>query len=177
MSRFSLHSWSIFSSDIKSTVDSSLSALEKYSWYTVSDQKCAITWISFLAMEKITFFLNFVFRFQKFLMMYLSGPSLSPGVCSNSCPLSWWCYLTILSSAALFLLPSIFPSIRVFSNELALHVRWPKNWSFSFSISPSNQYSGLISSKIYWLDLLAVQGTLKSLLLTPQFESINWGIH
>ena len=99
MSRFSLHSWSIFSSDIKSTVDSSLSALEKYSWYTVSDQKCAITWISFLAMEKITFFLNFVFRFQKFLMMYLSGPSLSPGVCSNSCPLSWWCYLTILSSA------------------------------------------------------------------------------
>ena len=66
----------------------------------------------------------------------------------------------------LLLLPSIFPSIRVFSNELALHIRWPKFWSFrfSFSISPSNEYSGLISFSIGWLDLLAVQGTLKSLL-------------
>ena len=64
----------------------------------------------------------------------------------------------------LLLPPSIFPSIRVFSNELVLHVRWPKNWSFSFSISPSNEYSGLISFRMDWLDLLAVQGTLKSLL-------------
>ena len=63
----------------------------------------------------------------------------------------------------LLLLPSIFPSIRVFSNESALHIRWPKYWSFSFSISPSNEYSGLISFRIDWLDLLAVQGTLKSL--------------
>ena len=62
------------------------------------------------------------------------------------------------------LLPSVFPSIRVFSNELALPIRWPKYWSFSFSISPSNEYSGLISFRIDWLDLLAVQGTLKSLL-------------
>ena len=63
------------------------------------------------------------------------------------------------------LLPtSIFPSTRVFSNELVLHIRWPKYWSFSFSISPSNEYSGLISFRIDWLDLLAVQGTLKSLL-------------
>ena len=62
------------------------------------------------------------------------------------------------------LLSSIFPSIRVFSNESVLHVRWPKYWSFSFSISPSNEYSGLISFRMYWLDLLAVQGTLKSLL-------------
>ena len=62
------------------------------------------------------------------------------------------------------LLPSIFPSIRVFSNELALHIRWPKHWSFSFSISPSKEYSGLISSGIDWFDLLAVEGTLKSLL-------------
>ena len=62
------------------------------------------------------------------------------------------------------LLPSIFPSIRVFSNELALHMRWPKYWSFSFSISPSNEYSGLISFRFDWFDLLAVQGTLKSLL-------------
>ena len=64
----------------------------------------------------------------------------------------------------LLLLPSIFPSLRVFSNESALHIRWPKYWSFSFSISPSNEYSGLISFRMAWLDLLAVQGTLKSLL-------------
>ena len=64
----------------------------------------------------------------------------------------------------LLLLPSIFPSIRVFSNESLLHIRWPKYWSFSFSISPSNEYSGLISFTMDWMDLLAVQGTLKSLL-------------
>ena len=64
----------------------------------------------------------------------------------------------------LLLLPSIFPTIRVFSNESALHIRWPKYWSFSFGISPFNEYSGLISFRIDWLDLLAVQGTLKSLL-------------
>ena len=64
----------------------------------------------------------------------------------------------------LFLLPSILPSIRVFSNESVLHIRWPKYWSFSFSISPSNEFSGLISFRIDWLDLLAVQETLKSLL-------------
>ena len=64
----------------------------------------------------------------------------------------------------LLLLPSIFPSIRVFSNESALHIWWPKYWSFSFSISPSNEYSGLISFRMDWPDLLAVQGTLKSLL-------------
>ena len=64
----------------------------------------------------------------------------------------------------LLLLPSIFPSIRVFSNELAFHIRWTKYWGFSFSISPSNEYPGLISFKTGWFDLLAVQGTLKSLL-------------
>ena len=64
----------------------------------------------------------------------------------------------------LLLLPSIFPSIRVFSNESALHIRWPKYWSFSFSLSPSNEYSGLISFRIDWFDLLEVQDTLKSLL-------------
>ena len=64
----------------------------------------------------------------------------------------------------LLLLPSVFPSIRVFSSELILHIRWPKYWSFSFSISPSNEYSGLISFRMDWADLLAVQGTLKSLL-------------
>ena len=72
----------------------------------------------------------------------------------------------------LLLLPSIFSSIRVFSNELALCIWWPKYWSFSFSISPSNECSGLISFRIDWFDLLAVQGTLKSL-LQHQFESIS----
>ena len=64
----------------------------------------------------------------------------------------------------LFLLPSIFPSTRIFSNESVLRIRWPKGWSFSFSISPSNEYSGRISFRMDWLDLLAVQGTFKSLL-------------
>ena len=63
----------------------------------------------------------------------------------------------------LLLVPSIFPSIRVFSNESTLHIRWPKYWSFSFNISPSNEYLGLISFRMDWLDLLAVQGTLRSL--------------
>ena len=71
----------------------------------------------------------------------------------------------------LLLLPSIFPSIRVFSSESVLHIRWPKYWTFSFSISSSNEYSELISFRIDWFDLLAVQGTLKSLL--QQFKSIN----
>ena len=71
----------------------------------------------------------------------------------------------------LLLLPSIFPSIRVFSQESVLGIRWPKDWSFS--ISTSNQYSGLISFRMAWLDLLAVQGTLKNLFQTPQFKSIN----
>ena len=76
----------------------------------------------------------------------------------------------------LLLLPSILPSIRVFSNELVLHIRWPKYWSFSFSISPSKEYLGLISFRIYWFDLLAVQGTLKSLLQHHSLKaSILWG--
>ena len=70
------------------------------------------------------------------------------------------------------LLPSIFPSIKVFSNESALHIRWPKDWSFSFSISPSNEYSGLISFRIGWFDLLAVQET-QELSPAPQVKSIN----
>ena len=73
-------------------------------------------------------------------------------------------YHLILCHPLLLLLPSIFPSIRVFSNESALRMRWPKYWSFSFNISPSHEYSGLISFRTDWLDLLAVQGTLKSLL-------------
>ena len=75
----------------------------------------------------------------------LPCPSLSPWVCSNSCPLSQWCHPTISSSVTLLLLPSLCPSIRVFCNESALRIRWPKYWSFRFSTSPSNEYSGLIS--------------------------------
>ena len=70
----------------------------------------------------------------------------------------------LILCSPLHLLPSVFPSIRVFSNESVLHIRWPKYWSFSFNISPSNEYSGLVSFRIDWLDLFAVQGTLKSLL-------------
>ena len=91
-------------------------------------------------------------------------PSPTPRVYSNSCP---WVGDAIQLSHPLLpvlLLPSIFPSIRVFSNESVLHIRWPKYWSFSFSISPSNEYSEVISFRTDWFVLLAVQGTLKSLL-------------
>ena len=91
-------------------------------------------------------------------------PSPNPRACSNSCPSSQWCH-------PLLILPSIFPSIRVFSIESVLCIRWPKYWSFSFSVSPSNEYSGLISFRIDCFDL-AVQGTLK-ILLQHQFKSIN----
>ena len=85
-------------------------------------------------------------------------PSLSPRVCSNSCPLIPRWHLAILSSHPPLLPPSIFPSIRVFSSELALCIRLRKYWSFSFSNSSSNEYSELISFRTNWLDLLAVQG-------------------
>ena len=92
-------------------------------------------------------------------------PLPTPGACSDSCFIE-----SVMPSNYLILchpvllLPSIFPSIRVFFKESVLCIRWPKCWSFSFSISPSNEYSELISFRIDWLDLLAVQGTLKSLL-------------
>ena len=96
----------------------------------------------------------------------LPCPSPPPGACSNSCPLSQWCHPTISS----FVAPSPALSLsqhrglfHVFS-ELALCIRWPKYWSFSFSVSPSNEYSGLISFRVDWFDVCAVQGTLKSLL-------------
>ena len=90
-------------------------------------------------------------------------PSITPGVHPNPCPLSHWCHPSILCHP-LFLLSSIPPSIRVISSESALRIRCPKYWSFSFNISPSNEHPGLISFRMDWLDLLAVQGTLKSLL-------------
>ena len=91
-------------------------------------------------------------------------PSTAPGIYSNSCPQSQWWHPTISSCLPLCLPPSIFPNIRVFSNESVLHIRWPEYWSFSFNISHSNEYSGLISFRMDWLNLLAVQETLKSLL-------------
>ena len=95
----------------------------------------------------------------------LPCPSSTPGACSDSTSIE-----SVMPSnhfilcRPLLLLPSIFPSIRVFSNESVPHIRWPKYGSFSFSINPSNEYSGLISFRMDWLDLLTVQGTLKSLL-------------
>ena len=92
----------------------------------------------------------------------LPGSSQSLRVGLSLCPLSWWCHPIISSSVApLLLLPSVFPSIRDFSSESALGIRWPQYWTSSFSISPFNKYSELISLKIDWFDLLAVQGTLK----------------
>ena len=93
----------------------------------------------------------------------LPCPPPSPGICSNSCSLSQRWHPTILRRP-LLLLPSIFPSIRVFSNELALRIRWPKYWNLSLNTSLSNEHPGLISFRIDCLDLFAVQGILKSLL-------------
>ena len=95
----------------------------------------------------------------------LPCPSPFPRACSDSCPLSQWCHPTISSSVIPFssCLQS-FPASGSFPVMLALRIRWPKYWSFSFSISPSSEYSGLISFRIDWFDLIAVQGTLKSLL-------------
>ena len=100
-------------------------------------------------------------------------PSPTPGAYSNSCPLGWWCHPTnLILCHPLLLPPSIFPSIRTFSNESVLQIWWLKYWSFSFSISLSNEYSGLISFTIDWLDLLAVRDSQESS-PTPQFKSIN----
>ena len=86
------------------------------------------------------------------------SPTPTPRVYPNSCPLSLWCQPTISSSVVSFPLPSIIPRIRVFANKSVLHIRWPKYWSFNFNINPSNKYSGLISFKMDWLDLLLSKG-------------------
>ena len=102
-----------------------------------------------------------------------SCPSPSPGVHSDSRPSSLWCHLILCRP--LLLLPLIPPSIRVISNESTLRMRWPKYWSFSFSIIPSKEIPGLISFRIDWLDLLVVQGTLKNLLQHHSSkQSILW---
>ena len=101
-------------------------------------------------------------------------PSPTPGIYWNSCSLSQWCHPTISSSVVPFFLPpSVFPSITVFSNESALRFRWPKYWSFSFSISPSNEHPGLISFRMDWLDLLETPRDSQESSPAPQFKSIN----
>ena len=119
-------------------------------------------------------------------------PSLSPGVCSNSCPLTLWCHPTVSSFVAHFFCgqePTIFPSIRVFSSESAPHIRWSKYWSFSFSISPSHEYSGLISFRIglVWspccpkdsqesspaTQFESISSSMLSLLYDPVFPSVH----
>ena len=102
----------------------------------------------------------------------LPCPSPSSRACSNSHSLSQWCHPTFSPCCTLLLLPSIFPSIRIFSNQLALHISWSKYWSFS--ISPSNEYSGLIFFRIDWFDLLAIQETLKGLQHHSSKASILW---
>ena len=94
-------------------------------------------------------------------------PSLTPGVYSNSCPLSLWCHPIILSSVVPF-----FSCLQSFPASGSFRIRWQKYWSFSFNISPSKEHSGLISFRMDWLDLLAVQGTFKSLLLHHNSKAI-----
>ena len=107
-------------------------------------------------------------QFHELQHARLPCPSLSPGVCSDSCPLSQWCHPNISSHCPLPILPSIFPSIRVFSNESALCIRWP-NSIFSFSISPSNEYSELISFRTNWFVIVFFH--LSSALLCDGKES------
>ena len=130
-------------------------------------QKGSNTYICDIQLSSVQFSRLVVFdslRLYQLQHARLPCPSPTPGVHSNSCPLSRWCYPVISSCLPLLLLPSIPPSIRVFSSESTLHMRWPKYWSFSFSIIPSKEHPGLISFRMDWLDLLAVQGTFKSLL-------------
>ena len=117
---------------------------------------------------------------QLFLTSWTAARQASLSITNSQSLLKLMSIKSVMSSNHLilyhpFLLTSIFPSIRVFSNELVLHIRWSKYWCFSFSISPSNEYLGLISFRMDWLDLLAVQGTLKSLLQHHSLKaSIFW---
>ena len=130
-----------------------------------------------------------IFRVLLLFSCSIMSDSLRPqtAVCQASLSVTIsWSLLKLMSIALvmpsnylflcspLLLLPSIFASIRVFSNESVLHIRWPKYWSFSFSVSPSNEYSGLISFRIDWFDPLAVQGILKSLQYCSSKASVLW---
>ena len=139
--------------------------MKQFLWNLVSQQYCSVQSLSHIrlfvtpwtAAQASLFIIN-----SRSLLKLMFTESVMP---SNH----------LIFCCPLFLLPSIFPSIRVFSNELVFHLRWPKYWSFSLSISPSSEYSGLISFRMDWLDLLAVQGTLKSFLQHHSSEvSILW---
>ena len=133
-------------------------------WHPASCIKLVLHIFQFSSVQFSRLFMSYSLQSHGLQHVRLPCPSPTPGACSNLCALSWWCHPTISSCHPLLLPPSVFPSIRVFSNESVLGIRWPKYWSFSFSISPSNEYSELISLKTDWFDLLAVQGALKSLL-------------
>ena len=123
-----------------------------------------------LSTEAVSQSVQSLSRVQLFATPWTAACQASLSITNSLCLLKLMCIELVIPSnqlilcPPLLLLPSIFPSIRVFSNESVLHIRWPKYWSFSFNICPSNEYSGLISFRMDWLDLLAVQGTLKSLL-------------
>ena len=129
--------------------------------------------------EKETSFLSFShsvlydsFRPHGLQQVRFFCPSPSPKVCSNSCPLSRWCYTTFPSFChPLLLLSQSFPASGSYLNVSALRIRWSEYWSFSFNISPSSEYAGLISLRIDWFDLLAVQGTLKGLFQHHSFKA------
>ena len=134
--------------------------------YMQPSQTACIAFLSYLLM---LLFVNVITSVQSLSHVWLFAtqwtaarqppcPSPTPRLYSNSCPLSQWCYPVISSSVfPFFLLPSIFSKIRVYSNESVLCIRWPKYWCFSFNIRPSNEYSGLMSFRIYRLDLRAAK--------------------
>ena len=119
----------------------------KFTSFSSVAQSCPTLWTTWTAAHQASLFITNSWSLLKLMSTKSVMQSNHPILCHP-----------------LLLLPSIFPSIRVFSSESVLHIRWPKYWSFRFSISPFNEYSGLISFRMDWLDLLAVQGTLKSLL-------------
>ena len=145
---------------------------------SVISPQCLSSSANIITAQKSIYLINWI---EFFVVQSLSCVQFfaTPWTAACQAPLSItisWCLLRFMFTESvmpsnhlilyrlLLLLPPVFPSIRVFSNESALRIRWPKYWSFSFSISPSNEYSGLIFFRIDWFDLLAVQGTLKSLL-------------
>ena len=128
------------------------------------ESRATVAWKGFISVQFNRSFVSDSLRPHESQHPRPPCPSPTPGVDSDSCLLSRWCHSAISSSVIpLSSCPQIPLSIRVFSNESVLHIRWPKHWSFSFSISPSNEHPGWISFRMDWLDLLAVQGTLKSL--------------
>ena len=129
-----------------------------------------MTEIYWIILSKVVTTVHFFSRVQLFSTPWITAHQASLSIPNSQSLLKLMSTESVISPnqlilcCPLLLLPSVFPSVRVFSNELVLHIRWPKYWSFSFSIRPSNEYSGLISLRMDWFDLLAVQGTLKNLL-------------